>query len=197
MGEVAAADEPLVILLDEQCAGEPDQGGVVGVDADDVGAPADLAVDALERVGASQLGPVLARERVEGEQVVLGVQSSWATFGATGSSRSTTSASRSRASWPELACEDLAHRGGDHRLLALGAVAQHVAQEVHRAALPRAAEHLADRGPEALVAVGDAQPDAVRPRARSERRNSRQNASVSVSPTSRPITSRRPLSCTA
>jgi hypothetical protein len=34
------------------------------------------------------------------------------------------------------------------------------------------------------------------PRARSERRNSRQNASVSASPTSRPITSRRPEACT-
>src|SRR5215208_3912612 len=38
--------------------------------------------------------------------------------------------------------EDAADRGGDHRLLALGAVAEHVAQEMHRAALPGAAEHL-------------------------------------------------------
>jgi hypothetical protein len=48
--QVAAADEPLVVLLDQQCAGEPEHGGVVGEDADDVGAPADLAVDPLERV---------------------------------------------------------------------------------------------------------------------------------------------------
>jgi len=34
--EVAAADEALVVLLGEQRAGEPDGGGVVGEDADDV-----------------------------------------------------------------------------------------------------------------------------------------------------------------
>ena len=37
----------------------------------------------------------------------------------------------------------------------------------------------------------------TRPRATRPRRNSRQNASVSASPTSRPMISRRPVSCTA
>ena len=58
-GEVAAGDEPFVVLFDQQRAGEADHGGVVGEDPDDVGAAADLAVDALERVGGAQLGPVL------------------------------------------------------------------------------------------------------------------------------------------
>jgi hypothetical protein len=65
LGEVAACDEPFVVLFDQQRAGEPDQGGVVGEDADDVGAPADLAVDALERVRGPQLGSVFAWQRVE------------------------------------------------------------------------------------------------------------------------------------
>jgi hypothetical protein len=43
-GEIAATDEPLVILLDAEHAGEPDQRSVVGKDADDIGAPADLLV---------------------------------------------------------------------------------------------------------------------------------------------------------
>ena len=47
LGEVAAADEPLVVLLDQQRAGEADRAWVVGEDPDDVGAAADLAVDAL------------------------------------------------------------------------------------------------------------------------------------------------------
>ena len=46
---------------------------VVGEDADDVGAPADLAVEALERVRGAQLAPVRGRERVEGQEVGLGV----------------------------------------------------------------------------------------------------------------------------
>ena len=74
LGEVAARDEPFVVMFDQHRAGEPDQACVVGEDADDVSAAADLAVDALERVGAAQLGPVLARQRVEAEQVGLGVE---------------------------------------------------------------------------------------------------------------------------
>ena len=35
-GEVAALDEPFVVLFDQERAGEADHGGVVGEDADDV-----------------------------------------------------------------------------------------------------------------------------------------------------------------
>jgi hypothetical protein len=60
-----------VVLLDEQGAGEPDRAVVVGEDPDDVGAPADLAVDALRRVGGAQLRPVRRGEGVEGDDVLL------------------------------------------------------------------------------------------------------------------------------
>jgi hypothetical protein len=40
-------------------------------------------------------------------------------------------------------------------------VAEHVSEEVHGAALPGHAEHLADRGLEALMGVGDAQQHAA------------------------------------
>jgi hypothetical protein len=62
-----------VVLLDHEAGGEAQQSPVVGEDPDDVGAPADLAVDALERVGAPDLAPVVSRERVEGEHVLLGL----------------------------------------------------------------------------------------------------------------------------
>ena len=70
--QVAALDQPLVVLLGEQRADEPDHGVVVGEDPDDVGAAADLLVDPLQRVRGPQLGPVLGREAVEGDQVLLG-----------------------------------------------------------------------------------------------------------------------------
>jgi hypothetical protein len=73
LGQVSARDEPFVGLFDEQHPGEADQRSVVGKDAGDIAAAADFAVDALERVRGSELGPVLARERVEAEQVLLGV----------------------------------------------------------------------------------------------------------------------------
>ncbi len=40
--EIAALDEPFVVLLGEQRAGEPDDGLVLGEDPDDVGAAGDL-----------------------------------------------------------------------------------------------------------------------------------------------------------
>jgi hypothetical protein len=49
VAEVAAADQPFVVLLDHDAGGEPDQRTVVGEVADDVGASPDLAVDPLEQ----------------------------------------------------------------------------------------------------------------------------------------------------
>ena len=66
-------DEPLVVLFDQEHAGEADQRAVVGIDPDDVGAPADFLVDPLEWIGRAQLGLVLPRKVVEREQLVLGV----------------------------------------------------------------------------------------------------------------------------
>jgi hypothetical protein len=62
-----------VVGLDREHRDQPDQGGVVGEDADDVGAPGDLAVEALKRIGRADLGPVLGREGVEREHVGLGL----------------------------------------------------------------------------------------------------------------------------
>jgi hypothetical protein len=40
-----------VVLLDHEAGGQAQQSPVVGEDADDIGAAADLAVETLERVG--------------------------------------------------------------------------------------------------------------------------------------------------
>src|SRR5215207_2234090 len=48
-GDVAGSlDGPFVVLLEQDCADEPGDGGFVGEDPDDVGAALDLAVEALE-----------------------------------------------------------------------------------------------------------------------------------------------------
>jgi hypothetical protein len=89
--------------------------------------------------------------------------------------------------------EDPADRAGDQRLLRSGDVAEHVSEEMHGAALP---------GQPSTCAIAAFKPwwasemhsrTPSNPLARSDRRNSRQNASVSASPTARPMTSRRPL----
>ena len=61
-----------VVLLDAEHPGQTDQAVVVGEDPHDVGASAYLAVEALKRVGASDLAPVVCGEAVEGQDVVLG-----------------------------------------------------------------------------------------------------------------------------
>jgi hypothetical protein len=62
----------LVVGLDREHRDQSDQRGVVGEDADDVRAAADLAFEPLKRVRRSQLGPVLEWEGIEGEDVFLG-----------------------------------------------------------------------------------------------------------------------------
>ena len=51
-------DLPLVVGLDDHGGDQPVDGGVVGEDADDVGAPLDLAVEPLQGVRRPDLAPV-------------------------------------------------------------------------------------------------------------------------------------------
>jgi hypothetical protein len=53
--------------------GTPGDGGLIREDADDVGAALDLAVEALDGIGAVQLGTVLLRKGHVGQNVKLGV----------------------------------------------------------------------------------------------------------------------------
>src|SRR4051794_34030442 len=71
---VALGDGPLVGLLGEQGADEADHSSAVREDPDDVSAPADLLVEPFLRVVRPDLGPMLHRERTEGQDVVGGVQ---------------------------------------------------------------------------------------------------------------------------
>ena len=51
-------DRPFVVLLQQECADQAGDRSLVGEDADDVGAPFDLTVQAFERVDRVQLGPM-------------------------------------------------------------------------------------------------------------------------------------------
>jgi hypothetical protein len=56
---VAACDGPLVVLCNHQRADEPNDGGVVGEDANDIRAPLDLLVQSLERICRVELAPMV------------------------------------------------------------------------------------------------------------------------------------------
>jgi len=61
----------LAALLEQDGAEEADDAGLVGEAADHVGPTLDLLVEALERVGAVQLGAVPGREGRAGQDVGL------------------------------------------------------------------------------------------------------------------------------
>ena len=81
-GEVAAVRcLPLVVLLGEDCADEPEDCVVVGEHADDVGAPLDLLFDPLERVRGPDLAPVMPGEDGGAGHIVLRVREHAGGFG--------------------------------------------------------------------------------------------------------------------
>lgn len=66
-------NNPLIILLKQQCTDEPDDGVVVGEDANDISASLDLAIETLNGVGAVQLGPMLLWEGHVSQHILLGI----------------------------------------------------------------------------------------------------------------------------
>jgi hypothetical protein len=68
---VAVLDLSFVVSLEEQGGDEPDNALLVGEDADDVSSALHLLVEALERLGAVELGPVLDGEAHLGQAHLL------------------------------------------------------------------------------------------------------------------------------
>jgi hypothetical protein len=143
------------VLLDAEHADEPDQRAVVGEDADDVGAAADLAVEAFERVGRPELAPVVGGKAVEGEDVGLGVFEQGGHLAErpfqVGDGFGEPVARLGR----RVGVEDRPDQRGQQPVLVLARVAETVPEEVHRAALPGATEHLGDRRLEPGVSIRD------------------------------------------
>jgi hypothetical protein len=46
---IAVLQLPFIVLLEQYRANQPNDGGLIGKDADDIGAPLDLLVEPLER----------------------------------------------------------------------------------------------------------------------------------------------------
>jgi hypothetical protein len=142
-----------VVLLAGQHRGEADQAAVVGEDPHDVGAPPDLAVEALQRVGASELAPVVGGEGVEGRDVVLGGLEQRGDLGQLALQR------RHRLAEPiarlplRVGVKDRADQRGRQPVVVAAGVPEAVPEEVHGAALPRRAEDLGDRVLRSLVGV--------------------------------------------
>ena len=62
---VAALEQPLVVLFEQDGADQPGDGGLVREDADDIGAALDLLVQSFQRVSRMELGTGLP-DRLQG-----------------------------------------------------------------------------------------------------------------------------------
>ena len=158
-----ALDSPFIVLLQKDCANEPDDRSLVGKDADDFGAPLDLAVEALDRIRGMQLRPVLRRESScrRGRRVRLrpSARRAWAAWGATGRRPCATARSRGRG---VVLGEGGGDEGGNDASAALAGMGERVAEEVNPAALPARVHHLGDCRLDAFVGVGDDELDAAK-----------------------------------
>ncbi len=92
-----------------------------------------------------QLRPVRGGEGVEGEQVLFGVLEQRGDLRRRRGKAVDHLADPLAGLLARVGVEDLAQRGGDEPALRGTAVLMHVADEVDRAALPRAGEHPRDR----------------------------------------------------
>ena len=142
--------------------GRPATGRKDGPNAHDIGATLHLLVQALDRVGAVQLGAVLAREGHVGQHVVLaGVHE----IGQLGPARTQLFGDLVPCFARMFAVglfEGLADRSRDDGVLAAGDMGQRVAHPVNAAALPGGFEHAGDGGLEAGMGIADHQPDPAK-----------------------------------
>ena len=133
----------------------------ITVEADDVGAALDLAVEALQRVRRVQLGSMRGREGDVGKDIVLGVIDQGGEL---------------RQLWAEVIgdaaplllgrpggvlSEGSADEGADDVTAPLAGMGQGVAHEMDAAALPGGGEHAGGGGLEAPMGVEDDQLDAA------------------------------------
>ena len=167
-------------------------GVLTGGHADHLGASLDLAVEALDRVGGAQLGPMRRRKGHASGHVSFGVVEEAGELGHLGAELV--------GDFPPLGASGfgviLGKRGGDEGRddapAAVAGMRQRGGHEVQATALPAGVEHLGDRNLGAFVGAGDDELDAAQARRASLRRNAVQNVSASEGPISRPRISRRP-----
>ena len=154
---------PFVVLFQQDSAYEAEDGGFVGEDPDDIGAPLDLAIEALDGIVRVDLGPVVFREGGVSEDILFGFIQQVSEF---------------LHLWPQLIGdpsplglhrfgvflgEGRADEGADHAFATPGGVGQRVAHEVDAATLPRGVHDLGDRRLDAQMGVGDHELDAAQP----------------------------------
>ena len=122
--------------LEQDCPDEAGDGGLVGKDADDIGAPLDLAVQSFERVGGMQLGPVSGREVHVGQHIGLGFVHEGGEFRQFGAQLVGDLAPLRLGRLGVLLCEGGGDEGRSDPATVAPGMGEQVAHQMHTAALP-------------------------------------------------------------
>lgn len=152
---VAARDGPLVVDLEHLGADEPDDGLVVGKDADDVGSALHLPVQTLQRVCAGNLRPVLLGEVHVGEDVVAGGVHHRAELRLLLAERVGDGVPPGHGFGLGVLREDRLQHGDDGSALLRRGVGQGIPHPMNSAPLEGGVEHAPGGGAQALVVIGD------------------------------------------
>jgi hypothetical protein len=185
-------------LFEQQGADEADDGIIVWEDADDFGAPLDLAVEALDRVGRVQLGAMLLGH--VGQHVGLGIIHDGGEFRHLGADLIGDGAPLGAGGFRGFLSEGGGDEGRDDAAARLSGMGQNIAHEVNAAPLPEPAPAKAGVAHRTLLTAALIPSWASettsftprRPRLASLRRKAVHTGSASDVPTSMPSTSRRP-----
>ena len=118
---------PVLVLLQQDGAHQAGEGGVIGEDAHDAGASLDVLVDALKKVGAPDLLPVMRREVAEGQNVLAGLDHQLSRHGEFGGEEGADLIPLLQNRLLALLGELRAQGSGDHLLVVLGDVLELVA----------------------------------------------------------------------
>ena len=148
------------MLLTQDGADEPEDGGWVGEDADDISPALDFLVEAFERVIRPALAPVLVREGELGQDIGLSLIHEVGHAGEALPEAVSDGAPLLAGTCGIGLGEDGPDGGRDHLSGRLRDQRQQVAQEMDPAALPaRAVEGRLDRALESLVRIAEHQLD--------------------------------------
>ena len=192
-----ALDGPLVVLLEQDGADEAGDRLLVREDADDFGSALDLAVEAFQRVGAVDLGPVVLGEAHEGQHIGLGLIHQGGELRDLGPELVGDPAPLGPGGFGILLDEGGADEGGDDTASLLAGVASTLGMKWTRQRCQVACSTLdtAAFSPSCASEITSLTPR--RPRRASERRKSVQKVSASDAPIAMPSTSRLPSPLTA
>ena len=160
---VTMLELPFVIGLQQHRADQALDAVLIREDAHHIGPPFDLLVQALQRVRAMQLRPVLGREAHVGQHVIHAVVDEDLELGPAVVELVGKMGEAGPGRRLIGLLEGLAQPGRHHGLVRLRHIGERVAGPMHPAPLPGGAQHPPDGGLEALMRVRDHQLHAGEP----------------------------------